>query len=91
MRGFKENLNEEVLLGPDRYHFRQLRRGNGPKDHAVDQHHDFEKDHDGDQPKPTSSLKAPRPPLIHPRTLRLNRYAIRESVEIAFKEALILR
>ena len=85
MRNFREHLVEEVLLDLDRNRLRQLHRGHVKRDHDGDQHHD------GDQPKPTSSLKAPRPPLINPRTMRLNRYAIRESVEIAIKEALILR
>ena len=54
-------------------------------------HMDYIDHHDGEEDQPASSLKVPRPPLINPRSLRLNRYAIRESVDIAIRETLVLR
>lgn len=41
-----------------------------------------------DQDEANLLSEASRPQIINPRTMRVNRYAIRDSVEIAIKEAL---
>lgn len=41
-----------------------------------------------DQDEANLLSEASRPQIINPRTMRVNRYALRDSVEIAIKEAL---
>ena len=49
-----------------------------------------EEDHLGYQDQDEANLlsEASRPQIINPRTMRVNRYAIRDSVDIAIDEAL---